>query len=81
MFYPLDRRSDNVRLPRHLAPKRYSLYLTPFLAPGNFSFQGHVDIDVAVLKKGSRNITLHSDKLRIFENTVGWVTPGTAAVR
>ena len=65
-----DQQSYSVRLPRHLIPKKYSLYLTPFIHVDNFTFQGHVDIEMAVLKKGSKNITLHSDKLQIFENTV-----------
>jgi aminopeptidase N len=65
-----DEQSLNLRLPKHLIPKRYSLYLTPFIEVDNFTVQGHVDIEMTVLKKGSKNITLHSDKLRIFENTV-----------
>jgi aminopeptidase N len=65
-----DEQSLNLRLPKHLIPKRYSLYLTPFVEVDNFTVQGHVDIEMTVLKKGSKNITLHSDKLWIFENTV-----------
>ena len=72
------RSSSPVRLPVHLAPVLYTVYLTPFIEVGNFSIQGHVDIDVKVLEEGSNNITLHVDTIDIFESLVR-VTGGDGA--
>ena len=71
------RSSSPVRLPVHLAPVLYTVYLTPFIEVGNFSIQGHVDIDVKVLEEGS-NFTLHVDTIDIFESLVR-VTGGDGA--
>jgi hypothetical protein len=59
-----DPRQVQFRLPDHLAPKKYSLYLTPFLENG--TVQGHVDVDIVVLKKGSKNLTLGSISQNFF---------------
>ena len=34
-----DIRVSDVRLPRHLKPERYSVFLTPFLVEGNFTIE------------------------------------------
>jgi hypothetical protein len=59
-----DPRQVQFRLPDHLAPKKYSLYLTPLLENG--TVQGHVDVDIVVLKKGSKNLTLGSISQNFF---------------
>ncbi len=63
-------RSSNVRLPKHLKAIKYNIYLTPFIELGNFTIPGHVDILISVLEDEARNITLHSEKIDIYENTV-----------
>ena len=61
---------SNNRLPGHLKPKTYSVYLTPFIEEGNFSIAGHVDISIDVKEAGTNNITLHINNITIFENLV-----------
>jgi hypothetical protein len=63
-------RVSDVRLPKHLKPEKYSAFLTPFIAEGNFTIQGHVHILIKVLEPSSNNITLHIKDMKIFENTV-----------
>jgi len=63
-------KSFDVRLPLHLSPQRYQLYLTPFIKEGNFTIPGHVDIVIRVLEGKSKNITIHSEKIDIYENLV-----------
>jgi aminopeptidase N len=63
-------KSSSVRLPQHLHPLKYNIFLTPFIEVGNFTIQGHEDILINVVEGDSRNITLHSEKIKIFENTV-----------
>ena len=41
---------QDVRLPRHLNPIDYRMYLTPFIIEGNFTIEGYVEIDIDVLK-------------------------------
>lgn len=67
----------DVRLPLHLRPEQYNIYLTPFIVPNNFSIEGYVeinmDIDHSQLVGGenqSHNITLHINEIKIYENTV-----------
>jgi hypothetical protein len=47
-------KSSNVRLPRHVRPEKYRLYLTPFIEVDNFTIQGHVDIEVPMLQNIKR---------------------------
>jgi hypothetical protein len=51
-------RVSDIRLPRHLVPERYVVFLTPFLVVNNFTIQGHVDIQANAVAEGA-NITLH----------------------
>jgi len=53
-------KSPEVRLPQHLSPDRYEIFLTPFIEEGNFTIPGHVDIAIKVVKDGAKNITLHA---------------------
>jgi hypothetical protein len=52
-------RVTDVRLPQHLVPQRYVVYLTPLLIVDNFTIPGHVDIEISVVQPESKNITLH----------------------
>ena len=63
-------RRSNHRLPGHLKPEKYTVYLTPFIEEGNFSIAGHVDISIDVKEAGTNNITLHINNITIFENLV-----------
>lgn len=55
---------SNIRLPQTMHPLHYELRLTPFLLPGNFTFNGDVRITVNVTES-CQNITLHANALRI----------------
>jgi len=63
-------KSRHMRLPKKLIPLRYKLFVTPFIVQDNFTFQGHVEIDIKVMEKNVDCITLHSQGLNIFENIV-----------
>lgn len=63
-------RVSDVRLPLHLLPDKYNVFLTPYLVENNFTIQGHVDIEMKVVLGNSNNITLHIQDMTIFENTV-----------
>ena len=63
-------KSLQMRLPKHIQPQKYALYLTPFIIKDNFTIQGHVDIDIIVNQKKVKTIILHSQDLKIYENTV-----------
>jgi len=63
-------KSRQMRLPKKLIPLRYKLFVTPFIVQDNFTFQGHVEIDIKVMEKNVDCITLHSQGLNIFENIV-----------
>ena len=63
-------KSLNVRLPRHVKPLKYEIYLTPFIEVDNFTIQGHETILIHVLEERSNNITIHSDKIQIYEYTL-----------
>lgn len=54
------------RLPNHARPLQYDLELNLHLAPGNFTFDGHVLIDIEILNR-TRILTLHSKNLAIDE--------------
>jgi aminopeptidase N len=63
-------KSTYVRLPKHLSPVKYNIFLTPFIVVGNFTIPGHVDILIKVVQDGSKNITLHSKEIKIHENSI-----------
>ena len=73
-------KSFDVRLPSHLSPQRYQLFLTPFIKEGNFTIPGHVDIVIHVLESQSKNITIHSEKIDIYENLVKIAKDGNEQV-
>ena len=62
--------SSHFRLPTHLSPVKYNIFLTPFIVVGNFTIHGHVDILMELVKNGSKNITLHSKEIQIHENSI-----------
>ena len=62
--------SSHFRLPTHLSPVKYNIFLTPFIVVGNFTIPGHVDILIEIVEGGSQNITLHSKEIQIHENSI-----------
>ena len=62
-------RDTNVRLPGHLHPEEYKIYLMPFIIPHNFTIAGYVSILVNVTE-ASRNVTLHTYQTTIHEGSV-----------
>ena len=65
-----DGKSARMRLSNQIMPQRYKIFLTPFILKDNFTFQGFVEIDINIIDQNVTNITLHSQGLNIFENTV-----------
>ena len=63
-------KASSHQLPTHLRPKKYSLFVTPFIEKDNFTIQGHVEISLEVIETGSNKIVLHSEDIQIFENTL-----------
>ena len=63
-------KSPQMRLPKHIQPQKYAIFLTPFIIKDNFTIQGHVEIDVFVTQVDVKTIILHSQDMTIFENTV-----------
>ena len=63
---------DDIRLPRHLMPEKYNIRLTPFILEGNFTINGHVEIDLNVVDVDEEisSITLHIRQIEIIEDTV-----------
>ena len=58
-----------MRLPTHLEPTSYTLFLIPFLVPDNFTIAGHVDIEISVVESAD-NITVHIFDMVIHEDSV-----------
>ena len=66
-------RVKDVRLPNHLKPKHYRVYLIPFLKEDNFTIKGRVEIEVELIKNLSieaRSITLHIQDMTISPKSV-----------
>ena len=63
-------KSLQMRLPKHIQPIKYAIFITPFIIKDNFTIQGHVDIDILVTQEDVKTIVLHSQDQKIFENTV-----------
>jgi len=73
-----DIRVKDVRLPTHMRPKHYRVYLIPFLKEGNFTIKGHVQIKVRLIKsanlsKDTKSVTLHIKDMTILPNSVHFV--------
>lgn len=65
-------RLTDIRLPLHLVPISYDLTIQPNMYSGdskNFTFDGHVKIYMDA-KESGRNVTLHTNKLLIHENSI-----------
>lgn len=65
-----DGKRPNLRLDKSVIPQKYRLLVTPFLVLNNFTFLGHVDIEVVANKVNLRSVTLHAMELNIFENSL-----------
>lgn len=69
-------RVKDVRLPTHLEPVTYDLYIKPNMYEGdpeNFNFEGSVKIHMVARSEG-KNVTVHSNKLDILENSIRFGT-------
>jgi aminopeptidase N len=63
-------KSSQMRLSKSVVPQKYVIFITPFIEKDNFTIKGHVEIDILFKKKNVRSITLHSQDLKIVDNTV-----------
>ena len=61
--------TEGIRLPTYTIPQNYVIHLTPFIIENNFTIEGHVDIEVDILKDANE-ITLHINGIEIYENMV-----------
>ena len=61
--------TEGIRLPTYTIPQNYVIHLTPFIIENNFTIEGHVDIEVDILKDAN-DITLHINGIEIYENMV-----------
>ncbi|KAK7793608.1 hypothetical protein R5R35_013591 [Gryllus longicercus] len=59
----------DVRLPRALRPRAYTLRLTPFIFEGNFTFHGEVELTADVVEP-TDNVTLHAHDLAVDSSSV-----------
>jgi hypothetical protein len=44
----------DMRLPRHVVPSAYSLVLTPFIVPDNYTIAGSVNITAKIMAAGNK---------------------------
>ncbi|XP_042901838.1 aminopeptidase N [Parasteatoda tepidariorum] len=58
-----------VRLPRSIIPEHYNVVLQPYIEPGNFSFDGKVEIRIKVLEP-TNNVTVHINNITVKQDTV-----------
>ena len=70
-----DIRVRDVRLPVHMRPKHYRVFLIPFLKESNFTIKGRVEIDIlfnktSTISQDARSVTLHIKDMHIFPNLV-----------
>ena len=60
------RKETDFRLPTHIKPFHYNIWLTPFILEGNWTTKGHVEIHAEKrAKEGINNITLHAENMNI----------------
>ncbi|KAH0552187.1 hypothetical protein KQX54_006650, partial [Cotesia glomerata] len=55
-------KSNEYRLPQNIVPKKYTIKLTPFIEPGNFTFKGYVEI-IAYIVNSTNKVVLHIDDI------------------
>lgn len=56
-------KSNEYRLPTNIVPKKYTIKLTPFIEPGNFTFKGYVEI-IANIVNSTNKVVLHIDDIK-----------------
>jgi len=59
----------DVRLPTHLIPELYTIHLTPFIIPDNFTIRGYVEIEMRCTQ-AANNVTLHLADIIVNNDTV-----------
>jgi hypothetical protein len=62
---------DRVLLPKHIAPVRHQLQITPNLV--DFTFLGKEKIEVNI-KNETDEIVLHCVDIKVCSNSFGWVS-------
>ncbi|KAK2581484.1 hypothetical protein KPH14_005150 [Odynerus spinipes] len=60
--FPDGTETTDYRLPGDVVPKKYILSLEPFLEPGNFTFNGYVQI-IANVERKTKEIVLHASDI------------------
>ena len=66
------RKEPDFRLPTHIKPYHYNIWLTPFILEGNWTTKGRVEINVenVLTNGGVDNITLHAEDMAIMDVSV-----------
>jgi len=72
-----DGKISRMRLPKQIFPQHYKIFLTPFIIQDNFTFEGHIEIDMKIMENNVSKIILHSQDLNVYENTVKVVNSET----
>ncbi|XP_031788189.1 uncharacterized protein LOC100124285 [Nasonia vitripennis] len=62
--HPANENTTAYRLPTNVIPSAYTIHLTPFIVPGNFTFRGSVKI-IAKVNATTDKIVLHTDMMKI----------------
>lgn len=65
----LTQESLKYRLPTNISPQKYVISVTPYLEVGNFTVDGHVEIEADVVQQ-TRQIVLHSAEIKVHTVTV-----------
>ena len=76
-------RVKDVRLPHHMRPQHYRVFLIPFLKEDNFTIKGRVEIDVLLIKNSSivaDSIKLHIKDMTISPNSVNCVDENRSTI-
>ena len=66
------RTETDFRLPTHIKPRHYRIWITPFVQEGNWTTKGRVEITAEhiLLDQDSYNITLHAEDMTIMDVSV-----------
>ena len=67
------RQGEEYRLPKTLEPTFYTIQLLPFIEPGNFTTDGHIEISIDCLEN-TNNITLNSGQIVIDPLSISVIT-------
>lgn len=68
-YYDDSNNKSKYRLPPNIEPENYTVFITPFLESGNFTFNGNVTIEANVIQATDK-IVLHSAEIKHHNITV-----------